>query len=294
MALAWLGALLAVALLANCLAADRPLVYARGGELTWFPHHGVRGDVLRATLGPDDWALWPPVDSDPVEVRTAGRLLPLAAPSARHRLGTDDRGRDVAARLIHGARTSLRAAAIATALATVLALVLALIAVRAGGTTEVATLAACDTLAAAPALLGVIAIGGLTGARGVTALALLVAVPRGADTARLVAAALRAAVAEPFALAARAAGASPGRVLVRHALPHAAPALAAAAANTAATTVLAEAALSFLGLGAAPPTASWGELLAQASQNDLRWWLTVPAGLATTLTAAALLRLARR
>ena len=55
-----------------------------------------------------------------------------------------------------------------------------------------------------------------------------------------------------------------------------------------------EAALTFLGLGVPPPTPSWGELLAQASQHELRWWLSVPAGLAITATAAALLRLARR
>jgi peptide/nickel transport system permease protein len=72
------------------------------------------------------------------------------------------------------------------------------------------------------------------------------------------------------------------------------PVLAAAAAVTAATTILAEAALSFLGLGAPPPTPSWGELLAQASANDLRAGLMWPAGVAITATAAAMLRLARR
>jgi peptide/nickel transport system permease protein len=101
-------------------------------------------------------------------------------------------------------------------------------------------------------------------------------------------------MAEPFVTAARAAGAGPWRILLRHALPHAASTLAAAAAITAATTVLSEAALSFLGLGAVPPTPSWGELLAQASQHELRGWLTWPAGLLITASAAALLRLARR
>ncbi len=293
LALAWLGLLVVVAFAADCLAADRPIVYSRAGDLTWLPGAGPGGDDLRATLGDDDWALWPPIAADPLAVRTDGELAPLAAPSRRHLLGTDDRGRDVAARLIHGVRTSLRAAAIATTLALVLAVILALVAVRVGGATGVGVLAACDVFAAAPALLGAVAVGGLTGARGVTALALLVAVPRGADTARLVAASLRATLAEPFAAAARAAGASPARVLIRHALPHARAGLVAASAITAATTILAEAALSFLGLGAAPPTPSWGELLAQASQHELRWWLMLPAGLATTMTAAALLRLAR-
>ncbi|HVV84648.1 MAG TPA: ABC transporter permease subunit, partial [Kofleriaceae bacterium] len=115
-----------------------------------------------------------------------------------------------------------------------------------------------------------------------------------ADTARLLVAELQALLARPFAEAARALGASPARVVLRHALPSAWPLVATATALTAASAVLAEAALTYLGLGVPPPTPSWGELLAQAGQHDLRWWLSIPAGLAITLTAAALLRLARR
>jgi peptide/nickel transport system permease protein len=296
-AIGWLVVIALIAVGADCVAADRPIVYERAGEWHVLPgvrDVGPRGNELRGAMGPTDWALWPPIARDPVDVRTAGRIEPLHAPSDAHLMGTDDRGRDVAARLIHGTRTSLCAAAIATVIALLFAIVVALVAVRVGGTAEVIVLAMCDVLAAAPALLGVIAVGGLTGARGVGALAVLVAIPRGADTARLVVASLRATLAEPFVLASRAAGASPARVLVRHALPHATAVIAAAAAVTAATTILAEAALSFLGLGAAPPTPAWGELLAQASANDLRWWLMWPAGLAITATAAALLRLARR
>lgn len=292
----WLGLCAAMALGADCVASDRPLVSSRGGQRTWLANLrgvGPRGDALRATLGPDDWAVWPPIAHDPIEVRTAGVLRPLAAPSSVHRLGTDDRGRDVAARLVHGARASLGAAALAAVVALGLALVLALAAVWRGGVARAAILAGADVVATAPSVLLVIAVGGLTGLRGTTAIALLVAIPRAADTARLLVAELEALLARPFAEAARALGASPARVLVRHALPSAWPALATATALTAASAVLAEAALTFLGLGVPPPTPSWGELLAQASQHDLRWWLSLPAGLAITATAAALLRLAR-
>jgi peptide/nickel transport system permease protein len=297
LAWAWLGFVVALAIAADLVAADRPLVYERDGARVWLAnltHDGPRGDALRATLGPDDWALWPPIAHDPLEVRTAGALAPLAAPSAAHRLGTDDRGRDVAARLIHGARASLAIAALAAALALALSVSLALLAVARGGVVRTAILAVADVVATAPSVLLAIAIGGLTGQRGATAIALLVAAPSAADGARLLVAELDLILARPFATAARALGASPGRVLVRHALPQTWPTLATATALTAASAVLAEAALSFLGLGVAPPTPSWGELLAEASQHDLRWWLSVPAGLAITLTAAALLRLARR
>lgn len=296
LAWAWLGLWIAVALASDCVAADRPLVYARGGAWTWLPNLrdvGPRGDALRATLGPDDWALWPPIAHDPLEVRTAGALSPLAAPSAVHPLGTDDRGRDVAARLVHGARASLGAAALAAALALALALALGLTARALGGVVRGGLLALADVLATAPSILLGLALGGLVGLRGTGAIALLVAVPRAADTARLLVGELDVIVTRPFVAAARALGASPTRLLLRHALPAAWPTLLTATALTAATAILAEAALTFLGVGVPPPTPSWGDLLAQASQHELRWWLSVPAGLAITFTAVALLALAR-
>lgn len=296
LALLWLAVVAAVALGADGLASDRAIVASQRGAIELRP--AARGDALRAQLTADDWAIWPPITADPIEVRTDGRLAPLAPPSPRHRLGTDDRGRDVAARLIHGARTTAVVAALAALVALVVGVLAALGARAAGdrgrvGRAARATIVAtADAVASAPALLVSLAAAALVGVRGAVAIALLVAIPRGADTARLVLAQLDAALAEPYADAARALGASPARRLLRHALPAALPTLGAATAITAATAVLAEAALSFLGLGAAPPTPSWGELLAQATQHELRWWLSVPAGLATTATAAALFALA--
>ena len=286
LALAWLALVALAALAAELLASDRAIVASLGGELRWRP------PAPRAAFTADDWGLWPPIAYDPIAVRTAGELTPLAPPSAAHHLGTDDRGRDVAARLIHGARTSATLAAVATALATALALGLGVALARAGTTARALGGAAVDALASAPALLVALAAGALLGAHAAWALGLLVAVPRGADTARLVAARLEVELAAPHVEAARALGASPLSFLLRHALPAVRPVVGAAAAITAATAVLSEAALSFLGLGPPPPTPSWGELLAQATQHDLRAWLSIPAGLAVTLTAAALFALA--
>jgi len=295
-AVGWLVAVGLVAVGADGLASDRAIVAWRGGALDWRPD--PRGEALRAQLTDHDWAVWPPIDADPLEVRTGGRLEPLRPPSAAHRLGTDDRGRDVAARWIHGARTTTLVAALAALVGLGFGLALALAAAalgsagRLGRGARSALVAIADALASAPALLVSLAAAALVGVRGAVAIAVLVAIPRGADTARLALAQLEAALAEPYADAARALGASRARRLLHHALPAALPTVAAATAITAATAVLAEAALSFLGLGAAPPTPSWGELLAQATQHDLRWWLSVPAGVATTATAAALFMLA--
>jgi peptide/nickel transport system permease protein len=295
-AVAVLVAVVAVALGADLLAADRPILLRDDGELFVglnFQEGEPRGDRLRAQLGPDDWAIFPPIAHDPVEVRTGGELAPLTAPSSWHLLGTDDRGRDVAARLIHGTRTTARIAGGATVLALLVAAFLALLAVTVGGVVGRSVLIACDAIAAAPPILTVIAAQGLIGAHGVLPIIVLIAVPRAADTARLAAAGMRRALAEPFVEAARATGASRLRILVRHALPQTAPALVAASALTAATAVLSESALAFLGAGVPTPTPTWGELLAQATAHDLRGWLAWPAGLAITATTWALLTLSR-
>jgi ABC-type dipeptide/oligopeptide/nickel transport system permease subunit len=288
-------AVLAIALSADFLAADRPLVLRWQGTTYWLPNlvdhddlAGLDGAGLRAAMTADDWALWPPVRHDPQAVRSAGRLEPLRAPSAAHLLGTDDRGRDVLARLIHGTRATVIVAAGAAALALALGLLLALAAVSARGRLDAGVVGACDVVSAVPALVVVVAAQGLFGAPSLAAVIVLVALPRAADTARIARASLVEALASDYCAAARALGATPARVLWRHALPHAKSQLAVATALTAATAVLAEAALGFLGFGVPPPAASWGELLRQAHENDLRWHLALPAGAAITTLAAAL------
>ena len=300
--LAWLTVALALgtALLADCLAGDRPILLHLRGDTYWLPNvidhappAGLAGDVLRARMTREDWALWPPVRHDPTAVRTGGAIEPLAAPSRAHWLGTDDRGRDVLARLIHGTRTAVVVGAGAAALSVLLALALALLAAGRGGAVRGGVVGACDAISAVPAIVVVIAEQGLIGRGGLMAVVVLVAVPRAADTARLAVAGLERALASDFALAARAVGATPRRVLLRHALPHALPQVAIAAALTAATAVLAEAALGYLGFGAPPPTASWGELLRQAQDSGFAWWLTLPPGVAIAGLAGALGALAQ-
>lgn len=306
LALALLAALAAIALFGEFLAWDRPLVLAIDGQtyllsnvIDYDDLRGLRGDDLRARMGDGDWALWPPVPHHPEAVKPSGALEPLAGPSRAHWLGTDDRGRDVLARLIHGTRATALITAGAALGALIAGVFLALLAAwarpgRFGRGLDMAILTGCDAIAAIPAVIVVVAAQGLVGRASLAAVVFLIALPRAADTARIARSALIAALARPYCAAARALGASPWRVLVRHALPQARTQLAVAVAITAATAVLAEAALGFLGFGAPPPAASWGELLEQAHANGLRWNLLVPTGLAIALTAGALGALAQR
>ena len=292
--------LVGVGLLADCIASDRPIVLSLDGETYWFPNvieydalRGVSGDRLSARMTQADWALWPPVRYGPTNVRTRGEILVTRAPSGEHWLGTDDRGRDVLSRLVHGTRATFQMAAGAAAVAAVLGLVLAVCAVGFGHRIDFAVVTGIDAVTAFPALLVVVAAQGLLGTASIAAAIVIIALPRAADTARLARADLSAALSSPFCDAARALGATRARVILRHALPHAWPQLAVATALTAATAVLAEAALSFLGFGTPPPQASWGELLKQAFENGLAWWLVVPGGLAVAVCAGALGSLAQ-
>ncbi len=298
LAMGFLLALAAIALFPRFLAWDRPIVLSLDGQVHVFANlidyddlHGLAGDGLRARMARDDWALWPPVPHHPDQVRSSGELLPLAPPSSAHWLGTDDRGRDVVARLIHGTRATALIAAGAALAALAVGLALALVAGWSRSRqpfVDLAVVTACDAVAAMPAVLVVVAARGLVGQASLAAVIALIAVPRAADTARIARGALIAALAQPYCAAARALGASRWRVLMRHALPQARAQLAVAVAITAATAVLAEAALGFLGFGNPPPAASWGELLEQAHANGLRWNLLVPPGLLIALSAGAL------
>jgi peptide/nickel transport system permease protein len=153
-------------------------------------------------------------------------------------------------------------------------------------------LTSCDAIAAVPPLLAVVVVGGLVGGQSMWALVLLISIPRSAVTARVVRDGLKSALAMPFCESARAIGCSSAGILLQHALPQCWRQLRVAAALTAATAVLSEVALSFLGLTAAGSSPSWGELLRQAHENGLPWWLLLPAGCMTALLSWALGRVA--
>ncbi len=294
LAIAVIGLVFVVAIAANFIASDRPILLRYQGQLYWFPNlidyddlEAVRGESLQASMTEDDWAVWPPVRHSSTAVRGLRGIEPLLSPSTSHWLGTDDRGRDVMARMVHGTRATLVVAVGASLLALALGLMLAVAAAAWRREAEVVLIAGCDAVSSIPALVLVVAAQGLIGRASLVAAVVLIALPRAADTARVAAAGLRTAMTAPFSLAALGVGATKPRVVVRHALPHAWPQLAVATALTAATAVLAEAALSFLGFGTPPPTASWGDLLKQAHENGLAWWLALPPGVAIACLAGA-------
>jgi peptide/nickel transport system permease protein len=187
----------------------------------------------------------------------------LLPPSVEHWLGTDDLGRDVLSRLIHGAPATLYASFLAVSIACLIGIPVGLIAGFVGGWLDDAISRVVDTLLSFPAI--VLAIG-VTGALGIglTNGMISVGIVFAPQLARLVRAQTLIVKQELYVDAARCFGASTGRIIVQHIVPNAIQPVIVQVTLLLAASLLAEASLSFLGLGVQPPQPSWGAMLARA------------------------------
>jgi peptide/nickel transport system permease protein len=192
----------------------------------------------------------------------------LDPPGLAHPLGCDDLGRDVLSRLLHGARVSLGAGLAVTLIAGTVGLLLGALAGHAGGRIDAALVGLIDLLLGFPGVLLAIAIVAVVGPR-LTNLIVALCLIGWVGYARLARSlAIRLREAE-FVQAAGAAGASRARIIGLHLLPALAGPILVQAALGLGGVIVAEAGLSFLGLGVPPPTASWGSMLRAGSQNLL-------------------------
>jgi peptide/nickel transport system permease protein len=187
----------------------------------------------------------------------------LLGPSAEHPLGTDQLGRDVLSRLLHGARLSVGLSAVAVAVSGAAGTALGMLAGRLGGPLSEAVGRAVDALVAVPAVLVGLVLAAIL-EPGLGALLAAILLVGWTPFARLSYALTQEISAREYVTAAVAIGAGEPRILYRHVLPSAAGPLLAHACLRFANFLLAIAGLSFLGLGAQPPTPEWGAMLAEA------------------------------
>lgn len=206
----------------------------------------------------------------------------LEPPSAAHWLGTDVQGRDVWARLVYGARVSLMVGLISQTIALGIGVTLGLIAGFYGGWVDEVVMRLADITLAFPTLLLLIAMAAaLQPSLGVVFVT--IGVVGWAGLARLVRGQVLVVRGLEYVQAARALGGSGRRIMLRHILPNVAGPVVIAVTLGVAGAIMAEAALSFLGLGVQPPTASWGSMIADGRDLDqLRSapWTSVAPGLA--------------
>ena len=196
----------------------------------------------------------------PYDPSAQALALRLQGPSLAHPLGLDELGRDILARLLAGARVSFLVGVVVVGVSSAIGMTLASIAGYFGGVVDDAISRVIDVLMAFPGILLAIALVAVLGP-SLTNVVLALCVIGWVGYARLVRGqALRAREFE-YVQAARALGAGPGRVVLRHVLPTAIPAVVVQATLGMAGAIIAEASLSFLGLGVQPPTPSWGTML---------------------------------
>jgi peptide/nickel transport system permease protein len=233
--------------------------FRRPGGVSLWLGAALVASLLVAAVASWVWTPYPPAAID----------IPhkLAPPSAAHWFGTDNLGRDIASQLLAGSRVSILVGVIAVGIGLVFGVVLGLIAAFARGLVEDAIMKLGDFVFAFPALLSAIMLTSVYGPGVVNAI-VAIGVYNVPIIAKLTRATANSVLAREYALAARAAGRGPLSIAFDHVLPNIAPALIVQTTIQFAIAILAEAALSYLGLGAQPPQASWGKMLADA-QNVL-------------------------
>ena len=234
--------------------------------------------ALAALVGP---ALY---DADPNALDLARAAEP---PGEGHPLGTDESGRDVLGRLLAGGRVSLAVGFAAVACSALLGLTLGSVAGLGGRRVDTFVMRFTDAMMAVPALFLIIMTLALFGT-SVPGLIIAIGATSWMGLARLVRAELLSIREQTFVEAARALGTGPPAVLLRHALPHLLPSVLVNVTFGVGTAILMESALSFIGLGIQPPSASWGNMLTNAqSYLYSSPWLAVYPGILILVTVVA-------
>lgn len=211
----------------------------------------------------------------------------LGEPGPDHKLGTDDLGRDILSRMIHGARVSLIVGYSATAIALLVGSVFGALAGYYGGWVDWVVSRVIEVVLCFPFLLLLLAIVALFQPSLYTIMIALGLTSWTTEARYMRAEFLRIRDLE-FAQAARASGARDRRIIFRHLLPNALAPVLVSASFGVANAIVVESALSFLGFGVPLPTASWGGILATAQQYvDYAWWLVLFPGVAIFSTVAA-------
>lgn len=216
---------------------------------------------------------------DPID-QGASRFIP---PNSEHWMGTDSLGRDIASRVIHGARVSLYVGLISVAIALILGTTIGIVAGYVGGQVDNVLMRLVDMMLAFPGLVLAMLIAGLLGPSLTnTVIAIgLISTPTYARVAR---GALLAVFSEPYIEAAQAIGGSDLYIIRRHVLPNMMVPLIIMATISLSIAILAESSLSFLGLGIQPPYPSWGNMLSKGRPfMEVAPWVAIFPGLAIML-----------
>ena len=212
----------------------------------------------------------------------------MQPPSTAHWFGTDDVGRDILSRIIHGARISLRVGLIAVAIGGGLGVLLGTVAGFYGGWVDNVIMRFIDVLLAFPGLLLALAVVAVLGP-GLFNIMIAVGIGGIPSYARMARSTTLSIRERDYVLAARAVGCSNPQIMLKYIVPNAIPPIIVLATLGVAGAILTAAGLSFIGVGARPPTPEWGAMLSSARLYIRQaWWLTTFPGLAIVVTVLAI------
>ncbi|MBI3829095.1 MAG: ABC transporter permease [Planctomycetes bacterium] len=239
------------------------------GQKVW-----LYGEVLRTGAGTFDFLV------------AGARPLPTPPLRVRHLLGTDEQGRDVLARLLHGGRISLSVGLVAVALSALLGVIIGGLAGYYRGWVDIAISRLIEIVICFPTFFLILTIIAVMEERNIILVMVVIGATSWTGMARLVRGEFLKLVDQDFVHAARALGCSGRRVMFRHILPNAMGPLLVTLAFAVAGAVFIESSLSYLGFGAPPPTPSWGEMVRQGMSHVMEgaWWLMFFPGFMIFLT----------
>jgi peptide/nickel transport system permease protein len=291
-------ALAAVAVFADFLANDKPIVCQHNGSVM-FPiikQYGVSLGIAewdRDYVTIDwkelqyDWSWFPPVPYAPETTDKMLVSLKDRAPSAAHWLGTDDIGRDVMAGLIHGSRYALSIGFIAMGIALLIGIILGAMAGFFGGTIDVILSRIIEVVITIPRFFLIITIVAMVEQGSLWLIMVLIGLTGWTNIARFMRGEVLRVRNLDYVSAATALGYSTPRIIMRHVVPNAIAPVLIYAAFGIVSTILLESALSFLGFGVPPTVVTWGSVLFKARSSTYSWWLAVFPGAMIFLTVSA-------
>lgn len=229
--------------------------------------------------------------NDPLAIKLVQRLKPpLYTNSAgiTYLLGTDALGRDVFSRIIYGARVSMVVGLSAVVISGAIGLLVGLLSGYFGGLVDEVFMRICDIQLSFPTILLALTIMAVLGS-GLDKLILVLGLTGWVQYGRIVRSQVLSIKNDEFVLAARATGEKQWRILFQHILPNIWSPVIVIASFTVASNIVAEASLSFLGVGVPPSVPSWGTILSDGRQYiGFADWLTIPAGVAISLTVLSI------
>ncbi len=278
--------LISVALFAPLIANSRPYIYVNNGKAyfpIFFNYAELRDVDLRDGRYPG-FKLFPPIRYSYSEYDLDSIILP---PGGGHLLGTDEQGRDMAARMIHGTRVSMLVGFIAVAIYVSIGIVIGALAGYYGGVVDIVISRVIEIMMCFPTFFLILTILALFG-QSMVSVMVVIGITGWTGIARIVRGEFLKLREMDYVTAVKGMGAGDLRIILRHILPNSLAPVLVSATFGIASTILIESSLSFLGFGVQPPTPSWGEILSQSSGYiDVAWWLTLIPGFAIFITITA-------